>query len=62
MPAEPSKRRKTVNGVTRSLLLPRNLDERLNKLCEATGHNRNSLVKLFAAKMKPSDVQALEER
>lgn len=62
MPAEPSKRRKTVNGVTRSLLLPRNLDERLNKLCEATGHNRNSLVKLFAAKMKPSDVRELERR
>lgn len=57
-----AKRRKTVNGVSRSLLLPKQLDERLNRLCEATGHNRNSLVKLVAAKMRPSDVQALEER
>lgn len=57
-----AKRPKTVNGVTRSLLMPKHLDERLNRLCEATGHNRNSLVKLVAAKMKPSDVQALEER
>lgn len=57
-----AKRRKTVNGVSRSLLLPKQLDERLNRLCEATGHNRNSLVKLFAAKAKPSDVQELERR
>lgn len=56
------KRQKTVNGVTRSLLLPKDLDDRLNRLCEHVGENRNSLVKLLAAALTPSDVEQLRKR
>lgn len=61
MPAE-GKRKKTVNGVTRSLLLPKPIDDRLNRLCEATGENRNSLVKLVAETMTPTDVEVFRAR
>lgn len=55
-------KRKNRNGKIRSILLPSDLDQRLDKLCAATGENRNALVKLVAATLTPQDVEMLKKR
>lgn len=56
-------KKRTVNGVTRSLLLTKPQDERLNRLVGAfPGLNRNQLVRLVAEKARPEDIQMLIDR
>ncbi len=57
-----ARKKRTVNGIPRSLLLTKQQDERLNKLLAAVGMNRNEFVKLCASKMTPDDVQMLVDR
>lgn len=56
------KRSRTRNGIMRSLLLPKPVDERLTKLCEATDLNRNALVKLVAMVATPKDIREFQRR
>lgn len=55
-------RKKTVNGITRSLLLTQEQDRRLEWLCQETEMNRNALVRLVAEQMTPREVRELAAR
>lgn len=57
-----TQRKKTVNGVTRSLLLTKEQDDRLDWLCQETELNRNALVRLVAEQMTPREVRVLADR
>lgn len=50
------------NGVTRSVLLTKEQDDRLNWLIRETGVCRNQLVRLVASKMTIEDVEDLQGR
>lgn len=58
----PNGERKMKTGVTRSLLFTPEQDERLNRLCETSGLNRNALVRLIAEKATPRDIRELQDR
>lgn len=61
--AEPKKRKPpNRTGRTRSIYLPAAHDERLNRLVEATGLNRNALIKLWVATLTPEETYKLAER
>ncbi len=60
--SEGEAKKRTVNGVPRSLLLRPEQDGRLNRLLEAVEMNRNEFVKLCADKMTPNDVRDLQKR
>lgn len=55
-------RKKTVNGVHRTLLLTKDQDERLERLLAATGMNRNAFFRLCVERLSPRDVADLRAR
>ena len=60
--SEKPKRKKTVTGIHRTVVLRPEMDERLSKLLSATGLNRNELFRLVATRMTPKDVAELQGR
>lgn len=60
--SEKPKRKKTVTGIHRTVVLRPEMDVRLTKLLEATGLNRNELFRLVACRMNPKDVEELQGR